>query len=266
MPSVFNYLEYKNYLEALIEESQIKGFQTRLAEAAQCQRAYFSRVMKGDAHLTLEQAYGIAKFLNLTGAGEDYFLDTISYARAGTPELRAKIKKRLIKMKAENEQIKNRLKAVPLGDGLKEGMYYSSWHWAAVHIATGIPTLQTPPAIAQHLGISILIVQSTLEVLEKFGLVKHHKGRWSYSSNQLHLPKESIMTTMNHANWRHKALMDMQRPSTDGLHYSVVHSHAAIDFERLKELLLSTINHTRKIVDPSPSEILSCVTLDCFKL
>lgn len=266
MNSIFSFLNYKDYLRALSGESKVKGFQSQLALAAQCQRAYFSRVMNSEAHLTPEQAYGVASYLKLNEAEEDYFLELVNFARAGTKELKAKIKKRLLKIKSDSEDIKNRYKTATIADSAKAGVYYSSWHYAAIHIATGVENLQTPQAIARQLGVAEDLVESTLRTLEQFQLVTRNKDRWSYASGQIHLPRESMLTTMNHANWRHKALMGMENQRSEGLHYSVVHSHAGEDFENLKYLLLKTIDRAREIVDPSPNEQISCMTIDCFKL
>ncbi len=266
MNSIFSYVEYKKYLDDLSEHSSIRGFRSRLAEAGQCQRAYFSRVMNTEIHLTPEQAYGITEFLGLSEAEASHFLDLVSFARAGTPKLRASLKRKIEKNRVEHEDLKNRYSMTQISDSAKEGLYYSSWHWAAIHLATGIPSLQTSAQIAGHLNLPEMTVEGTLRSLEQMKLVKKKKDRWVFDSADLHLPRHSVMTTMNHAHWRHQALMDSQKGKVENVHYSVVHTHSEEDFEKLRQLVISFIDSTRKVVGPSKNEMMSVICLDSFRV
>lgn len=266
MVNIFSYLDYKKYLKDLSSSAQVRGFQASLANAAQCQGAYLSRVLNSDPHLTQEQAAGISNYLHLSESEGNYFLDLVSYARAGSELLKSRIRRRLNKTKSEAEDLSHRYKTDSLEVGLNESVYYSSWLFAAVHIATGISDLQTSRAISTHLEVSEKSVLHVLHWLEKMNLIKQHKDKWVYGSGELHLPRESMMTAMNHANWRHRALMDIHNPNSTGLHYSVVHSHAIDDFDKLKEILLSSIDQSRKVVGTATNEDMSVICIDCFRL
>jgi uncharacterized protein (TIGR02147 family) len=266
MTSIFNYLAYKEFIKELIATAATRGFQGKIAKAAQCQPAYLSRILNSEAHLTLEQALGIADFLSLNEIESDYLLGLVSYARAGTPRLQAKLKKHLQKIKNDQENLNRRYQTTELGDGVKEGVYYSSWHWAAVHIATGIPGLQTSKSLAERLALPERTVLQSLETLKNMNLVRQQDGRWIYNSGQLHLSRESMMTAMNHSHWRYRALQDCQDPHSEGLHYSVVYSHSHKAFEPIKDLLLRAVDESRKLIQASEDEDLSVMCIDHFRL
>src|SRR4051812_2756633 len=96
-PEVFDYKDYKIYLaEALAyRRHRERGAQARLAEAIHCQSAYLSMVLKGSAHLSLEQAQGTNVFFGHGELAAHVFLLLVQGARAGTPALRTYFRKQL---------------------------------------------------------------------------------------------------------------------------------------------------------------------------
>ena len=80
------------------------------------------------------------------------------------------------------------------------------------------------------------------------------------------MPRESIMTELNHTHWRHRALLDIQRQLTETIHYTSVFSMSKIDVKNVREFLVQTIAKSREITDPSEPEEIFCLSVDFFKV
>lgn len=265
MKHLFYYQDYKLYLQDAIRNASVRGFQSQLADAAKCQRAYLSRVLRTEAQLTLDQAMGVTKFLNFREQETNYFLDIVSLAKTSNHDLREVLQKRLTKTREELADLKTRYETNSLVQSQMAETYYSSWHWAATHIIVSIPSYQSVAKIAKRLNLAEIQVQNTLTRLQEMGLVQEQNGKWSLLKAGLHLSRDSIMNSVNHLNWRHKAVLDSQA-TTSGLHYTAVQSHSEALFDELKDLLLKYVDKSRALLGPSPEEELSCLCIDYFKV
>jgi uncharacterized protein (TIGR02147 family) len=242
------------------------GLISKMAEAAQCQRSHLSRVIKAKAQLTLEQAAGLSEFFKLNDVESEYFLALVELERAGTPVLKARFKKRITQIRQDQENIGKRLRVSSLNVAEQEMTYYSAWYWLAIHIAVSIPELQTPAKISKRLNLEEDFVRECLEKLESFNLVKRIGERWVFSSQSIHLPKTSPLIGIHHGNWKSRAVLSSQTAANDHLHYTVVQSLSREDFQKVKAVLLETIDHFSKIALPSKEEELVCFSCDFFRV
>ena len=65
--------------------------------------------------------------------------------------------------------------------------------------------------------------------------------------------------------WRDLAVEDSQNAQSPGLHYTMVQSMSAADFEALKALVVEFIAQTKKIADPSAPEVFTALNIDFFR-
>jgi uncharacterized protein (TIGR02147 family) len=221
--------------------------------------------MREEVHLTPDQAYEACVFMGFSEAETRYFLKLVEYERAANPRYRTRLKQELDQMRSEQEDLKNRFREEQVGQSQSEMLYYSSWLWSAIHILTDIPKYRTTRAMATRLGIDEAWARHCLQTLEKFGLVRHAAGdTWIHSSGWIHLPKQSPMISVHHANWRTRAVLSSQNPNHTNLHYTIVQSVSLDDFARIKTHLLAAIEDYRKIADASPEQELICFNCDAF--
>lgn len=73
------------------------------------------------------------------------------------------------------------------------------------------------------------------------------------------------MSLANHQNWRLKATLD-STTDTNGIHYTSIQTLSEKDFNKIKKLLMTGIEQTRRIIEPSTPEQLVCMNLDFFKV
>ena len=263
--SIFNYLSYFEYLDDTINSAaRERGYKRKVAEAAGCQASYLSLVMKSVAHLTLEQAERLSRFWRMTPEESEYFLLLVCHGRAGSPELRDHFHSKLKKLKEQNENLGKRIRDAEVFPDAEAAIYYSSWQYIAVHILVSIPEFQSIPEIARRLQLPEDGISRVLSFLEKLGVVVNQSGKWRNSGKQFHLPKESPFVSLNHGNWRRRAVDNAFIGRPGDLHYTGVSSLAKKDAEKLRQVLLRVIDESRAIISPSPEEELICLGLDFF--
>ena len=82
----------------------------------------------------------------------------------------------------------------------------------------------------------------------------------------VHLPRHSLFNSLNHQNWRMRAVFDAQQLSSQAIHYTAVQTVSVSDYEKIKDLLLKFVDQQRKIVTQSADEDLAVFCCDWFKI
>lgn len=258
--------DYKSFLRNLAEQqSHVKAIHSKMAEAAGCQKSYFSKVLNGEAHLLPDHAYGIAEFLHMSEPETDYFLELVQLDRAGSPKLRQRQKRTLEKLKQQMENLHQRFRSESLNEEEEQKIYYSSWMYSAIHIACGIEGLRTVKTLASRFHLEPKRVEAVLLDLARMKLLEEQNGKWQRSPKHLHIPFGSPMNSVNHTNWSVKALQDIQLEKEDSLHYTAAYSLEKKDVDQIKHILIQAIERSREVVKPSHDEELVCLRVDLFR-
>jgi len=263
--SLFDCSSYREFLKTKIEENrEIRGYQSRLAQAAGCQRSGLSQVLNGHIELTIDQAANLAQHWELNADQAAYFLDLVALERAGTPSAKAHFSRKISEARKKRDDLAQRFQVEPLGSTQQELVYYSAWYWSAVHVLVSIPGMGSAKACAKRLGLPVGFIQKIFQGLEEMGIIKPVGDQWKVVRHHIHLPKSSPMTLMNHTNWRQKALLGIQAPNEGSLHYSNVFAASRKDIERIRAIFLKAIDECRERIEGSPEEELACITMDLF--
>lgn len=267
MISVYNYKGYRSFFKAWLDQQQSSfGLLSQIAKALECQNSHLTRVLKEEVHFTMDQAFRLTEFQKMTESETSYFLRLVEFERSGDFKFRERLKRELSQLKKEHENLSKRHNDQEIQSKEFESLYYSSWVWSAIHVITDIPAYQTSDAISKRLSLDEKLVRSVLEKLETYGLVKKKSNKWIFLGGALHLPKTSPMNSVQHGNWRGRAVQQAQNKDNEGLHYSIVQSVSYEDADKIKQLFLDALAEYRKIALPSASQELMCLTLDYFKV
>ncbi len=268
MINLFEYTDYKAYLRALIKNSDIKGFNSRLAESAGCQKSYFSNSLHGKSHLLPDHIYGISEFLKLLDDEQEYLALILDYQRANLTHYKKSLLKKIQTRQAAWKDLKNRVQQKPLksDDESVYQSYYSNYLFAALHVAVSIPVLQDLKNLSHHFGMPERLILEKLVILEQMGLVEKKNSKWLWKSGSLHLPKISPWIQNHHSNWRMQALADLPYDKSESLHYSLIQSISASDADKLRFQIIRWIEDFQKISGPSKPEELICFNLDFFNM
>lgn len=265
--TVFEFNEYKKYLINKLEHKGARrGNKALLSQAINIQAAYLSKVLNGDAHLNLEQADLVNDFFLHSQEESHFFFLLLQKDRAGTKKLRKYFEDQLDEIKKRRLTLTQRLgKQEHLSDDEKL-RYYSSWIFAAVHIAVTIPELRTKDQLAAFLGVSRKKIVETLEFLIKIGLVSQEGNFFLPGSNFIRLGNDSHNIIKHHTNWRLRAIESLDIESVEELHYSSVVSLSSYDVLKIKNAFLDFIKDQLSIIRESKEERLYSMCLDFFDL
>ena len=263
---VYNFQDYKEYLFSRLdsEDGLGKGGRSRLCEAMGCQTAYLSQVLNGTAHLSMEQAEAVSRFIGHGDDETEYFLLLVQLGRAGTNGLRAFVKKQLDHITKRRRQLSQRL---PIGEEItreQQVKYYSSWIFATVHVLTTVPEFRTAETIASRLGITRGEAVIALEFLCRCGLLSNRDGSYEATTSRIHLGDDSDLVSRVHMNWRLRAMGAIERNDQNDLHYSSVVTVARADIPVIREKLMQAIETVKVLVKASPAEEAVGFTLDWF--
>jgi len=258
--TLFDFDEYRSVIKWQIKVNEsVRGYQTLLAKAAGCQRAFLSQALNSHVQLTPDHVAGLSKFWQFDELETDYFLELVLLERASSPSLKQVIERRLRTLRKQRLNLAERFKINETLPENIQAIYYTSWHMSAIHVLLSIPEFNDIHKISQRLHLSPAAVQSSIKHLEELKVIKK-------TNKHLYLPKTSPFTGTNHINWRQRAIANIQSQDTDALHYSVVSALSVADVEKFRELILKCIEGTRKVVEPSPEEEIICFTCDLFKV
>lgn len=267
MTNLYNYSDYKSYLKDYVNEQDSSwGLLTKMAEASGCQRAYLSRCLNQEVHLTMDHACNLASFLKLNETETEYFLILVELARAASKTYRDRLEKKLARIRHEVEELqKSALRPPPKLNG-GEILYYASWIPAAIHILTSIEKFQTITSISEKLNLDKKTTEMFLQQLVAMKLIIQKGSQWKFNSGEMHLNKDSPLNSTHLNNWRQKAIMNSQFKKDESIHYTVIQSLDESAYQEIRKAVVKIIADFAKIAGPAPSEQVACLNIDIFKV
>ncbi|MDG0817190.1 TIGR02147 family protein [Bdellovibrio svalbardensis] len=265
MKRVFGYHSYKKYLKD-ISEMQGRGAISKLAEAAGCDRTYLSQCLSSKVQLTPDHILGLAEYLNLSEAEEEYFLLLLLFERSASRTAQLKIKKKMEKLNQADLILSKKIAQKDDSNELTEiqkAKYYSSWKYAALHTLSSINEFQSTQTMTRKARLSEIEGLGILKDLEKAGLLSFQNGKWIHSGKNIHIPTGSSHNAQNHMNWRLKAVDSVN--NKNAIHYTTLFSVSKKDWELLRTQLLAFIDRQRDTIHASGSEEMYCFCCDLFQ-
>lgn len=265
--SVFDSTDYRQYLELKAGGADRRtGIKAQIAKALRCQPTYVSQIFGGKADLSIEQAESLNEHFGHSKEESHYFLLLVQRERAGTKSLERYFEAQLQEIRDKRLVLTQRLGAKERLSDLDQATYYSSWVYAAVHIAVTIQGLRSREALAGHLALPIAKVTEVLDTLMAMGLVEKSDAGYTSARQQIRLGNDSKNILRHHTNWRLQAAESLDREQLTDLHYSGVVSLSRDDVVKIKSLLLDAIQRAQSIVRDSNEEELCAIAVDWFSM
>lgn len=265
--TLYEYQDYRLYLRDKLQRLSLRGAQSKLAEAIRCQPTYVTLVLQEKSHLSQEQAMLASEFLGHSDLETEYFLTLLQWDRAGSDKLKSFYLGKLKELKSQSGKIGRRIKPQRTLSAEHQALYYSSWAFAAIHMAVTISELQDRHQIAKQLNLPVKNVTRVLDGLLEMRLISNDGGRLKPAEKEIWIGGESFNKIQHHTNWRNRAIASLDSESENELHYSAVVTLSQSDLPRVREVLLNAIKQNVEIIKSSKSEDeLFCFTLDLFDL
>jgi uncharacterized protein (TIGR02147 family) len=258
--SVFKFSSYKAFMHTKLRKDSQRGSLSRAAEALNCQRSFLSRIMNSKMQLTPDLAFKLCQHWGLKTQEAEYFKLLVEHERAIDPQYALHLSQKIKGLKNDYESIANRTSR-PAPTVTHEVLYFSAWHWSAIHFLTAIKDYQSAEALADRLKLPKSLVLECLVQLSKWGFVEKVHSRWVYKGGEYHLPRESPLAILNQQNWRMRAQMDAQSLNQKSIHYTNVHTISRSNIPVLNDLILKFISEADELLKSSSEE--DCIVLCC---
>src|SRR5262249_1632663 len=141
-------------------------------------------------------------------------------------------------------------------------VFYSSWHYLAIHIALTVPDLQTKEALVEYFRLPMKKVVSVIDFLLEAGLARQQGDHFSCEPGLLRIGSDSPHLGKHHSHWRTQALEALDREDVNNLHYTGVVSLSRSDIRALKSRMLENINEYVSMIRQSREEEVYAVCID----
>lgn len=260
---VYSFESHYSYLDYVL--SHKKGMKAEFAQFLNFKKPYLSRILKGEASLSPEQGIKASDYLCFNENESSYFLLLLSRDRATSKELISFYTKQVQKIQNEKNNLKNYFDDSSIPPLEIRHKYYSSWYYSAIHVMLSIPNV-TLNQISEILNLPRQLVSEVVEFLEEAQFVRDTDQGFKVTNQRTYIDRDSSLVQINHTNWRSKSLQSVEVADKNNLHYSNVMAISKNDFERIKEILITSISQTRDVIKDSPEEKVYAMTLDCYGL
>lgn len=267
MEPIFDFQSQFLYLkERLSAENSSRGMKTQLAEALLIQPAFLSQVLSGKYSLSLEQADLANKFFDHATDESNFFLLLVSRDRASTSSLKKHFDHQLNLILKKRQRLIERLGRKAEMSAEVEGIYYSSWMYGAIHIACTIPEMGSRKLISEKLNLSIEVVGNVLDFLTENNFLQKSAEKYKPTDSWARLDKKSPHIIRHHANWRQKAIQNLENQTDDDLHYSGVFSMDQKTARKIQNAVLDFVKLQLKDIEAAKEEDLFVFGIDFFNL
>jgi uncharacterized protein (TIGR02147 family) len=263
--SIFEYKGYKSYLNEVLDRRS-RGERSRLAEAIRCHSGYVTQVLNGTAHFSLEQAELVNQFLGHSKDQSHFFLLLVQFDRAGTATLREHFEEQMKELVEKQFVLKTRLRYKRSLSREDQAIFYSSWHYGAVHVLVSVPGCSTVKGMSDYLGIPLEKTAEVVAFLSSVGLITQEGDHYKIGTTHIHLEHDSPMISKFHTNWRLQAIQSLDHQRAEDLHYSSVITASYEDSPKIREILVKAIEEVRAVVRPSKNEAAFSYAIDFFEL
>lgn len=263
------YKDYKKYIKDKIEGSKQLS-KSNLAKACSCQSAYVSQVLNGHANFSIEQIFDASEYLDHSPEEHDFFLLMHQQNKAGTVQLRRYYKNKLGDLLQERLNLSKRIEEKNELSLDEQARYFSSWTYSAAHLLSTIPNFNTVDAIAEGLKLNRPRVSEIMDFLVKCALLDTKGNKFIPGNARMHLSSDSHLLPMMHSNARQYILERLshqkQKDFSDNLIYSSMVTLSVEDFNKIKEILINSIQDVKDIIRPSKEEVMGLFNLDFIQI
>lgn len=270
---IYEFNDYRKLLKAHILEvnrfKEEKLTYEKLASRLRIQKSYLSKIFKGDADLSRDQAYLCSKELDLSEKEEEYFYLLIELSRTALPEFKKELSDKIKILQLQNTQSIEYLKEKS-GEILESNQiqkYYLLPETQLIHLALGLERYQkNPEDLKDQLNISGELLKKSMTLLEELKLIEMVEGKIKLSRSNMHLENSSEFFHQWHVQFKLKCLEKLKAlEQKDKYNFLVTFSAEEEDKEKIRIEFLNFIKKVETIVKKSPPKSLYQMNFDLFK-
>ncbi len=267
MTSIYDFINYREYLQKWIEDLGPRGYgvKGRIAAALNISSSLVSQIFKAEKTLTPDQASDLCDFMGLVETEADYFHLLLDFDRASSHKFKEKLKKKIIQRQEHSRKISQRVPKNRVLSDEDKAIYYSSWLYTGMRNLTAVPGMDHAESIAKHLNIEVSLIHRILRFLLDKGMCKEENGKITYGPSYIYIDKDSPFINKHHQNWRFQAIQNMEKRRDGDIFFTSPMSLSHEAAEEIRKLIPNIVEKAMKISGPSDSETVACLNIDWFK-
>lgn len=264
---IFNFSDYRQYIKAWIELARASRSSnlSRLSETIGVHTSFLAHVLSGAKNLSFEQAADLSDSMEHTSLEREFFFALVQIERAGTTKLKKYWSEKKSTILMERSKLRTRVGTHHELSAEDRAIFYSSWIYVAVFVATAINDSQTLEQIAERFRLSRKKAEEVLAFLVQTGICEKDNSKYKMGKSVVYLENESPLVVKHHTNWRMRAIQKMDTRQASELFFTSPMSISMSDFSKIREILAKSIQSTLEICKDSPSEEVVCLNIDFFK-
>lgn len=267
MLNIFEFTNHISYLSAWLknQKSGGHGLRSELAAHIHVSSSYLSQVLKEDRLLTQDQSFALTIYMGLSDIESNYFVLLNDLSRASTSPNKNRLMAELQNLKKKSSDVKSRMaKYIEISEEDK-AIYYSNWLYTAVRNLSAIDSIKSHFDVAKHLHISVEELKPVLDFLIEKQLCIVKDGSLTYGSNRIFVSKDSPYLQLHHKNWRMQSMQRLTNQDHRNLNFTSPMSLSNEAFDKIRNVLLSTVQAAMDISGPTDSETSACINIDLFR-
>lgn len=264
---IFAYEDYRLFLRDHLTSLPKKGRGElqKISKQIGVHSTLLSLILNGDRDFSLEQAFDLASYLQLTEIEAEYFSLLVQYSRAGNPRYKNFIKRKAEKLRISSQKVAQRVPFEKVLTDEEKSIFYSAWIYSAIRLfsstrekGVGLDDIMEKFLISRPQALTIL------SFLTSSGLLKEHDGLYTMAVQSTFLEQGSPHLHKHHTNWRLKAVQKSSLLLDKELMFTYPCSLSRDDFQKIREQVLQLIKSVSKTVKDSPAEDIACLNIDLF--
>lgn len=264
---LFSFSDYRRYIREWLEQARTQKTSnlSRMALAISVHTSFLAHVLGGAKNLSQEQAAEMSEFLGHTHLEREYFFSLLQIERAGSVKLKKYWTERRHSILSEREKVRSRVGVHHELSEEDRAIFYSSWIYVAVYVATGIDDGQSLEQIADIFRLTREKAETILEFLVRTGVCERVGSIYKMGKSVVYLTNDSPLVVKHHTNWRLRAMQKMDTRESTELFFTSPMSMSKEDFARIREILAKSIESALAICKDSPAEEVVCLNIDLFR-
>jgi uncharacterized protein (TIGR02147 family) len=265
--SIFSFDGYRPYLKDYLLKLPKKGHGelTKIAKVLGVHSTLLSLILSGERDLTLEQAFNLALYLELTDIESDFLSLLVQLSRAGNHRYKAKLKHKIEVLRSEANKISNRFEHEKTLTEEQRSVFYSTWLYSAIRLYTSTREKGvTLEEVTQKFSLDRKRTLGILNFLVSTGLLCEESDHYKMGVQRTFIEQGSPHLTKHHSNWRVKAIQKSDHLSDQELMFTSPVSISKQDFGKIRESLAELLKSVSSTVKESTAEDIACLNIDFF--
>lgn len=120
--------------------------------------------------------------------------------------------------------------------------------------------------MSDFLNLPVEIVSQVLSFFVRRGFAEQKGNEFFAGETRIHLPEDSPLVSRHHANWRMKAITSLDDKRPNDLHYSLVMSLSEEAAEKIRTILLQSVQEIEPVLKVAKDETVYALNIDLFHI